>query len=191
MARHIKPILESRSVNIIGGCCGTTPAHIRELACWPAKYGARKRPLIPKNLRLSGLEPLQTFEGSNFINIGERTNVSGSKKFARLIREEKFEEALAVARQQVENGAQVIDINMDDAMLDAEKAMVRFLHLVMAEPEIARVPVMIDSSRWEVIEAGLKCLQGKAIVNSISLKEGEDVFKEHARLIIITALPPS
>ncbi len=183
MAGHVQPMLNSRSVNIIGGCCGTTPEHIRELRLLADKAAARKRPVIPKNLRLSGLEPLQTFEGSNFINIGERTNVSGSKKFARLIREEKYDEALAVARQQVENGAQVIDVNMDDAMLDAVKAMVRYLHLLMAEPEIARVPVMIDSSRWEVIEAGLKCLQGKAIVNSISLKEGEAAFKEHARLI--------
>jgi len=183
MAGHVQSILNSRSVNIIGGCCGTTPEHIRELRLLADKAVVRKRPVIPKNLRLSGLEPLQTFEGSNFINIGERTNVSGSKKFARLIREEKYDEALAVARQQVENGAQVIDVNMDDAMLDAVKAMVRFLHLVMAEPEIARVPVMIDSSRWEVIEAGLRCLQGKAIVNSISLKEGETAFKEHAGLI--------
>jgi 5-methyltetrahydrofolate--homocysteine methyltransferase len=183
MAGHVQPMLNSRSVNIIGGCCGTTPEHIRELRLLADKAVVRKRPVIPKNLRLSGLEPLQTFEGSNFINIGERTNVSGSKKFARLIREEKYDEALAVARQQVENGAQVIDVNMDDAMLDAVKAMVRFLHLVMAEPEIARVPVMIDSSRWEVIEAGLRCLQGKAIVNSISLKEGEAAFKEHAGLI--------
>lgn len=183
MAAHVKPILANRAVNIIGGCCGTTPEHIRELSLLASKYEVRKRPVIPRNLRLSGLEPLQTFEGSNFINIGERTNVSGSRMFARLIREEKYDEALAVARQQVENGAQVIDINMDDALLDAEKAMVRFLHLLMAEPEIAKVPVMIDSSKWTVIEAGLKCLQGKAIVNSISLKEGEEAFKTHARLI--------
>ena len=134
-------------------------------------------------LHLSGLEPLVYFPGSNFINIGERTNVAGSRQFARLIREEKYEEALAVARQQVENGAQVIDINMDDAMLDAEKAMVRFLNLLAADPDIARVPVMIDSSKWHVIEAGLKCLQGKAIVNSISLKDGEEAFKEKARKI--------
>jgi 5-methyltetrahydrofolate--homocysteine methyltransferase len=183
MAAHVKPIFTNRAVNIIGGCCGTTPEHIRELSILAAKYEVRKRPVIQRNLRLSGLEPLQTFEGSNFINIGERTNVSGSRIFARLIREEKYDEALAVARQQVENGAQIIDINMDDAMLDAEKAMVRFLHLLMAEPEIAKVPVMIDSSKWEVIESGLKCLQGKAIVNSISLKEGEEAFKAHARLI--------
>ena len=183
MAGHVKPMLHSQAINIIGGCCGTTPEHIHELSLLAAKAVVRKRPIIPKKLNLSGLEPLQAFEGSNFINIGERTNVSGSRKFARLIREEKYDEALAIARLQVESGAQVIDVNMDDAMLDARKAMVRFLHLVMAEPEIARVPVMIDSSRWDVIEAGLKCLQGKAIVNSISLKEGVEVFKEHARLV--------
>lgn len=183
MAGHMKPMLGSKAVNIIGGCCGTTPDHIRELSRLAAGVETRTRPVIPRKLNLSGLEPLQTFPGSNFINIGERTNVSGSKKFARLIREEKFDEALSIARQQVENGAQVIDVNMDDAMLDAEKSMVRFLHLVMAEPEIARVPVMIDSSKWSVIEAGLKCLQGKAIVNSISLKEGEEAFLHHARLV--------
>ncbi|HPG34522.1 MAG TPA: dihydropteroate synthase, partial [Lentimicrobium sp.] len=183
MARLVKPVLANRSVNIIGGCCGTTPDHIRALSQLAARASVRPRPVVPKKLRLSGLEPFQTYEGSNFINIGERTNVSGSRKFARLIRNEKFDEALAIARHQVENGAQIIDVNMDDALLDAEKAMVRFLNLLMAEPEIAKVPVMIDSSRWEVIEAGLKCLQGKAIVNSISLKEGEQVFKDHARLI--------
>jgi 5-methyltetrahydrofolate--homocysteine methyltransferase len=183
MATHVSPILKNRSVNIIGGCCGTTPDHIRELC--NAARGCEPRPLphIEQHLRLSGLEPLLVFENSNFINIGERTNVSGSKKFARLIREEKYDEALSVARQQVEAGAQVLDVSMDDAMLDARREMVRFLHLLMSEPEIARVPVMIDSSKWEVIEAGLKCLQGKAIVNSISLKEGETVFREHARKI--------
>ena len=131
-------------------------------------------------MRLSGLEPLTIFKGSNFINIGERTNVSGSKKFARLIMEERYEEALSVARQQVENGAQVIDISMDEAMLDAEKAMVRFLHMIASEPDIARVPLMIDSSKWSVIYSGLKCIQGKPIVNSISLKEGEEIFRKHA-----------
>ncbi len=140
-------------------------------------------PPATDSLKLSGLEPLVYFPGSNFINIGERTNVAGSKVFARLIRDEKFEEALTIARQQVENGAQVIDINMDDAMLDAEKSMVRFLNLLSADPDIARVPVMLDSSKWPVIEAGLKCLQGKAIVNSISLKDGEEAFKEKARKI--------
>ncbi len=132
---------------------------------------------------LSGLEPLTISRESNFVNIGERTNVSGSIKFARLIQEEKYEEALVVARDQVEGGAQIIDICMDDAMLDAEKCMVKFLHLVMAEPEIAKLPVMIDSSKWSVIEAGLKCVQGKSIVNSISLKEGEASFIEQARKV--------
>ena len=183
MASHVKPILHNKSVNIIGGCCGTTPEHIKELCNIAQQASPRHIPLLDKHLRLSGLEPLMVFEKSNFINIGERTNVSGSKKFARLIREEKYDEALAVARQQVEAGAQVLDINMDDALLDAKREMTRFLHLLMSEPEIARVPIMIDSSKWEVIEAGLKCLQGKAIVNSISMKEGEQVFREHARKI--------
>lgn len=184
MANHFKPIIHNHSVNIIGGCCGTTPEHIRELAKIAEQQSSvRAIPNIDKHLRLSGLEPLLIFENSNFINIGERTNVSGSKKFARLIREEKYDEALSVARQQVESGAQVLDVNMDDAMLDAKREMTRFLHLLMSEPEIARVPIMIDSSKWEVIEAGLQCLQGKAIVNSISLKEGEEVFREHARKI--------
>ncbi len=183
MAGFMHPLLQNNSVNIIGGCCGTTPAHIRALSKLAEKANARI-PIPPNhNLKLSGLEPLLVFAGSNFINIGERTNVSGSRKFARLIREEKYDKALDIARQQVENGAQAIDINMDDAMLDAEKAMVNFLNRVMTEPEIAKVPVMIDSSRWEVIEAGLKCVQGKAIVNSISLKEGEEVFKHHAGLV--------
>jgi 5-methyltetrahydrofolate--homocysteine methyltransferase len=183
MAHHIQPILNNKSVNIIGGCCGTTPEHIKELCKIAEKSTPRHIPTIEKHLRLSGLEPLMVFENSNFINIGERTNVSGSKKFARLIREEKYDEALSVARQQVDSGAQVLDINMDDALLDAKREMTRYLNLLMAEPEIARVPIMIDSSKWEVIEAGLKCLQGKAIVNSISMKEGEDAFREHARKI--------
>ena len=132
---------------------------------------------------LSGLEPLSIGEGSLFVNVGERTNVTGSKAFARMILEGRYEDALAVARQQVENGAQVIDINMDEAMLDSQAAMVRFLNLIAGEPDIARVPIMIDSSKWEVIEAGLRCIQGKGIVNSISMKEGVDAFKHHARLI--------
>lgn len=183
MAVQIRDFLDNRFVNIIGGCCGTTPDHIRAFAALAAKAAVRAVPQESGSLRLSGLEPLVSFPGSNFINIGERTNVAGSRVFARLIREEKFEEALTVARQQVENGAQVLDINMDDAMLDAENSMVRFLNLLSAEPEIARVPVMIDSSKWNVIEAGLKCLQGKAIVNSISLKDGEEAFREKARKI--------
>ncbi|MCA3883836.1 MAG: dihydropteroate synthase, partial [Burkholderia sp.] len=134
-------------------------------------------------MRLAGLEPFNVTSGTLFINVGERTNVTGSKAFARMILNGQFDEALAVARQQVENGAQVIDINMDEAMLDSKAAMVRFLNLIASEPDIARVPIMIDSSKWEVIEAGLKCVQGKAIVNSISLKEGEDAFRHHANLI--------
>jgi 5-methyltetrahydrofolate--homocysteine methyltransferase len=180
MAAQIRDFADHRFVNIIGGCCGTTPDHIREFAAIADKAAPREKPENDHHLKLSGLEPLLVYPGSNFINIGERTNVSGSRQFARLIREEKFEEALVVARQQVENGAQIIDINMDDAMLDAEKAMVRFLHHIASEPDIARVPIMIDSSKWSVLEAGLKCVQGKAIVNSISLKEGEAEFKRQA-----------
>ena len=183
MARQLKDFLDHGFANIIGGCCGTTPDHIREFVKLAGQADPRKKPENKHNLKLSGLEPLIVFEGSNFINIGERTNVSGSIKFARLIREEKYEEALSVARQQVENGAQVIDINMDDAMLDAESVMVEFLNLIASEPDIARVPIMIDSSKWSVIEAGLKCIQGKAIVNSISLKEGEDEFIKRASKI--------
>jgi 5-methyltetrahydrofolate--homocysteine methyltransferase len=183
MALEVKKMTDNGDVNIIGGCCGTTPAHIRELAKLAAKTKPRELPHIEPELRLSGLEPLQVFEGSNFINIGERTNVSGSRKFARLIANEKYEEALSIARGQVDGGAQVIDINMDDAMLDSEKSMVRFLHLIQSEPDIARVPIMIDSSKWSVLEAGLKCLQGKAIVNSISMKEGEEAFRDHAHKV--------
>jgi len=183
MAAYIRDFLDNRLVNIVGGCCGTTPDHIHAFAKIAENALVRAIPEARGSLRLSGLEPLVNFQGSNFINIGERTNVAGSKMFARLIREEKYEEALAVARQQVENGAQVIDINMDDALLDAEKAMVRFLRLLSADPDIARVPVMIDSSKWPVIEAGLKCLQGKAIVNSISLKDGEADFINKASKI--------
>jgi 5-methyltetrahydrofolate--homocysteine methyltransferase len=180
MGAHLKDFVDHRFVNIIGGCCGTTPDHIREFAAIADKAAPREKPENDHHLKLSGLEPLLVYPGSNFINIGERTNVSGSRQFARLIREEKFEEALVVARQQVENGAQIIDINMDDAMLDAEKVMVRFLHHIASEPDIAKVPIMIDSSKWSVLEAGLKCVQGKAIVNSISLKEGESEFKRQA-----------
>ncbi|MCD4791228.1 MAG: methionine synthase [Bacteroidales bacterium] len=183
MSVHIKDFLNNNFVNIIGGCCGTTPDHIRKFVKLAEKATPRKKPETEHRLKLSGLEPLIIYKGSNFINIGERTNVSGSRKFARLISEEKYEEALSIARQQVENGAQIIDINMDDAMLDAEKSMVNFLNLVAAEPEIAKVPIMIDSSKWTVIEAGLKCIQGKAIVNSISLKDGEEEFKRRAAKI--------
>jgi len=183
MAGYLKDYLDNSFVNIIGGCCGTTPEHIHAFTEIAAQ--AKPHELVKANLntKLSGLEPVTITENTNFVNIGERCNVAGSRKFARLIREEKYEEALSIARAQVENGAQVIDINMDDAMLDAEKEMVTFLNLIMADPDIARLPIMIDSSKWNVIEAGLKCLQGKAIVNSISLKEGEEVFIEQAKKI--------
>ena len=183
MTDQLKEFLEAGAVNIIGGCCGTTPSHIRAFCILAAGYPPRKVPAIAVHTRLSGLEPLTISRESNFINIGERTNVAGSAKFAGLIRGGNYEEALSVAREQVEGGAQVLDICMDDAMLDAEKCMVRFLHLLASEPDIARVPVMIDSSKWSVIEAGLKCVQGKPVVNSISLKEGEEVFLEQARKI--------
>ena len=183
MTGQFREFLESGSVNIIGGCCGTTPEHIKAFSGLAENYTPRLVPKIRHITSLSGLEPLSVSRESNFVNIGERTNVSGSIKFAGLIREEKYEEALAVARNQVEGGAQILDICMDDAMLDAEKCMVRFLSLVMAEPEIAKLPIMIDSSKWSVIEAGLKCVQGKSIVNSISLKEGEDAFKRQAQKV--------
>lgn len=183
MATFMKDFLERKLVNIIGGCCGTTPDHIRKFATLAENAPVRTPPPREHKLTLSGLEPLVVYPGSNFINIGERTNVSGSRKFARLIREEKYSEALSVAREMVEGGAQIIDVNMDDAMIDGEKAMVKFLNLLSAEPDIARVPVMIDSSNFRVIEAGLKCLQGKSIVNSISLKEGENIFLEQAQKI--------
>jgi 5-methyltetrahydrofolate--homocysteine methyltransferase len=183
MAGQLKDFVEQGLVNIVGGCCGTTPEHIRAFSNIIANYQPRTKPVIKKETVLSGLEPLIISKENNFINIGERTNVMGSKKFARLIREENYEEALSVARQQVDGGAQVIDICMDEAMIDAPKAMVRFLNLLASDPEIARVPVMIDSSKWEVIEGALKCTQGKSIVNSISLKEGENAFREKAKKI--------
>jgi 5-methyltetrahydrofolate--homocysteine methyltransferase len=183
MGGHIKDYLDNQFVNIIGGCCGTTPAHIREFARM-AQYAHPHEVKTHDHLtRFTGLEPVTITPEANFLNIGERCNVSGSRKFARLIREGKYEEALSIARDQVENGAQAIDINIDDAMLDAEKEMVTFLNLLMAEPDIARLPVMIDSSKWNVIEAGLKCVQGKAIVNSISMKEGEEIFRDQARKV--------
>jgi 5-methyltetrahydrofolate--homocysteine methyltransferase len=178
----IKEFAQSGFVNIVGGCCGTTPAHIKAIADAVSEIAPRRIPDIPKKLRLSGLEPLGIGDDSLFVNVGERTNVTGSKAFARLILGNNYAEALSVARNQVESGAQIIDINMDEAMLDSQKAMVKFLNLIAAEPDISRVPVMIDSSKWSVIEAGLKCVQGKAIINSISLKEGEAEFIEHAKL---------
>jgi 5-methyltetrahydrofolate--homocysteine methyltransferase len=173
---------ESGFLNIVGGCCGTTPAHIAAVAAAVRDLPPRRVPAIGKKLRLAGLEPLNIDESSLFVNVGERTNVTGSKAFARLVLAGNFPEALSVARQQVENGAQVIDVNMDEAMLDSPRAMATFLNLAAVEPDIARVPVMIDSSKWSVIEAGLKCVQSKPIVNSISLKEGEAEFLRHARL---------
>ena len=181
-AGFIREWAEAGWLNITGGCCGTTPAHIKAIAETVAPFKPRATPAIEPRLRLSGLEPCNIGEDSLFVNVGERTNVTGSKAFARLILAGDYAEALSVARQQVENGAQVIDVNMDEAMLDSAAAMAKFLNLVAAEPDIARVPVMIDSSKWSVIEAGLKCVQGKAIVNSISLKEGEAEFVKHAKL---------
>jgi 5-methyltetrahydrofolate--homocysteine methyltransferase len=183
MASVTEEFMKEGWVNIIGGCCGTTPQHIRKISDTAKKYKPRLKPVITKFTRLSGLEALTITPETNFVNIGERTNVSGSIKFARLIKEEKYDEALAVARNQVEGGAQVIDICMDEAMLDSEKAMVKFVNLIMAEPDIAKLPLMIDSSRWNVIESALKCIQGKSIVNSISLKEGDEAFLKHARLV--------
>ena len=178
----LKDFADSGFVNIAGGCCGTTPDHIRAIAETVKTIAPRKLPDVPTAMRLSGLEPFVIDEDSLFVNVGERTNVTGSKAFARLILNEQYDEALAVARQQVENGAQIIDINMDEAMLDSVAAMTRFLNLIASEPDIARVPIMIDSSKWSVIEAGLKCVQGKAVVNSISMKEGEEEFLRQATL---------
>jgi 5-methyltetrahydrofolate--homocysteine methyltransferase len=183
MAELVEDFLQNGFVNIVGGCCGTTSEHIRQIAKVAANYKPRKLPEIPCRTQLSGLESVAICEGRNFVNIGERTNVSGSKKFAQLIRDENFEAALNVARHQVINGAQIIDVSMDDAMIDAEKVLPEFLFLIASEPDIAKVPVMIDSSKWTVIEAGLKCLQGKSIVNSISLKEGEEDFIAKAKKI--------
>jgi len=183
MAELVKEFAESGFLNIAGGCCGTTPEHIQAIAQNLRGKKPRTIPTIKPYCRLSGLEALTITPDCNFINIGERTNVAGSRKFLRLIKEENFEEALQVARQQVENGAQIIDINMDEGMLDAKKAMVNFLHLIASEPEICRVPIMLDSSDWSVLEAGLQCVQGKGIVNSISLKEGKEAFIEKARLV--------
>ncbi|BBB69681.1 methionine synthase [Undibacterium sp. YM2] len=178
----LKEFAEAGFINIAGGCCGTTPDHIKAIADILQSKTPRDIPTVPPAMRLSGLEPFTIDESSLFVNVGERTNVTGSKAFARLILNEQYDEALAVARQQVENGAQVIDINMDEAMLDSLAAMTRFLNLIASEPDIARVPIMIDSSKWTVIEAGLKCVQGKAIVNSISMKEGEAEFLRQATL---------
>jgi 5-methyltetrahydrofolate--homocysteine methyltransferase len=179
----VEEFLSSGFMNIIGGCCGTTPAHIAEIARVAAKYPPRIIPTFEPIQKLSGLEPLNITKETNYVNIGERCNVTGSKKFARLIRENDYEAAIAVAREQVDGGAQVIDVNLDEGMIDGVEAMKTFLNLLMAEPDIAKLPIMIDSSKWEVIEAGLKCVQGKSIVNSISLKEGEAKFIESAEKV--------
>lgn len=179
----LREFAQSGLVNVVGGCCGTTPDHIRAIAEAVRGIAPRKKPVITPTLCLSGLEPFVARPDINFINVGERTNVTGSKKFLRLIQQDKYEEALGIAQQQVENGAQIIDVNMDEGMLDALSTMTRFLNLIMAEPAISRVPIMIDSSKFHVIEAALKCVQGKCVVNSISLKEGEQEFLDHARIV--------
>ncbi len=183
MATTIESFIKEGYINIVGGCCGSTPDHIQAIANVASRYQPRQLPDAEPYQKLSGLEPLKITELTNFVNVGERTNVTGSKAFARLIKAGDYEAALAVARQQVENGAQIVDVNMDEGMLDSVEAMTTFVNLIASEPDIARVPLMIDSSKWEVIEAGLKCVQGKAIVNSISLKEGEEAFIERAQLV--------
>jgi 5-methyltetrahydrofolate--homocysteine methyltransferase len=182
MARLIGEFAQGGLVNIVGGCCGTTPNHIAAIAAAVAPYPPRKVPLIEPRLRLSGLEPFELTPAIPFVNVGERTNVTGSARFRKLITAGDYAAALQVARDQVENGAQIIDVNMDEGLLDSEAAMVTFLHLLAAEPDIARVPVMVDSSKFQVIEAGLKCIQGKPVVNSISMKEGEEKFIHEARI---------
>jgi 5-methyltetrahydrofolate--homocysteine methyltransferase len=183
MARQIEDFARSGLVNIVGGCCGSTPDHIRAISEAVAKYPPRAIPEQPKRMKLSGLEPFTLTSEIPFVNVGERTNVTGSAKFRKLITAGDYAAALDVARDQVANGAQIIDINMDEGLIDSQQAMVEFLNLIAAEPDIARVPVMIDSSKWEIIEAGLKCVQGKPLVNSISMKEGEEAFLHHARLV--------
>ena len=183
MAKEVESWATSGYINIIGGCCGSSPEHIKAIIEAVQKHPPRKIPTIEKQCRLAGLEPLNISSDSLFVNVGERTNVTGSAKFKRLIVEGDFETALEVAKDQVENGAQIIDINMDEGMLESKEAMVRFLHLIASEPDIAKVPVMIDSSKWDIIEEGLKCIQGKGIVNSISIKEGEENFIRQAKLV--------
>ena len=184
MAGLIQEFASAGLVNVVGGCCGTSPAHIQAIAEAVEGITPRKKPVITqKDTIFSGLEALQIRPNTNFINIGERTNVTGSRKFARLIKENKYEEAISVAVDQVEGGAQILDVNMDEGLIDSEQAMTTFLNLIMAEPDISKLPIMIDSSKFSVIEAGLKCVQGKCIVNSLSLKEGEEVFKQQARVV--------
>ncbi|MBS8260396.1 methionine synthase [Roseibium polysiphoniae] len=183
MAGLIREFAEAGLVNVVGGCCGTTPAHIKAIAEAVEGLAPRAIPDVPRHMRLSGLEPFVVTPEVNFVNVGERTNVTGSARFRKLIKTGDYNTALDVARDQVENGAQIIDVNMDEGLLDSEEAMVTFLNLIAAEPDIARVPIMIDSSKWTVIEAGLKCIQGKGVVNSISMKEGEEAFIEQAKLV--------
>jgi 5-methyltetrahydrofolate--homocysteine methyltransferase len=183
MSGTLGEFAESGLINIVGGCCGTTPEHIRAIAAKVAAMTPREPSRPAAHTRLAGLEPLVITPELNFVNVGERTNVTGSAQFKKLIKDDRYDQAVEVARQQVQNGAQIIDVNMDEGLLDSEAAMTRFLNLIAAEPDIARVPLMIDSSKWSVIEAGLKCVQGKAIVNSISLKEGEEAFLSHARKV--------
>ncbi|NOU20469.1 MAG: methionine synthase, partial [Methyloglobulus sp.] len=183
MAKELEDWAASGYLNIIGGCCGTSPPHIKAIVDAVQKYSPRGIPAIEKRCRLAGLEPMSIGSDTLFVNVGERTNVTGSAAFKRLIIEGNFETALEVAKQQVENGAQIIDINMDEGMLESKEAMVRFLMLIASEPDIAKVPIMLDSSKWDILEAGLKCIQGKGIVNSISLKEGEEAFIKHAKLV--------
>ncbi|MCX2481253.1 methionine synthase [Pedobacter sp. MC2016-15] len=183
-ATLVEDFIEHGFVNIVGGCCGTTPDHIAAIAAKAKNISPRKIPVLPQYMRLSGLEPVTITPESMFVNIGERTNITGSPKFSKLILSGDYEAALTVARQQVEGGAQVIDVNMDEGMLDSEAAMTKFLNLIASEPDISKLPIMVDSSKWSVIENGLKCLQGKGIVNSISLKEGEDKFRESARKVM-------
>ncbi len=183
MATVIGEFAAQGLLNIVGGCCGTTPAHIEAIASAVKGVAPRARPALPSRLRLSGLEPLTVGPDTLFVNIGERTNVTGSRRFAKLIADGRYEDGLEVARQQVESGAQMLDVNMDEGMLDSEHAMTTFLRLIASEPAIGRVPIVIDSSKWSVIEAGLKCVQGRSVVNSISLKEGEEEFLRQARLV--------
>ena len=184
MAEVLGEFAKNGWLNLVGGCCGTTPKHIRMIAEAVSRYEPRTTPNLPITTQLSGLEPLKIGPDSLFVNVGERANVTGSIQFKKLIEKDDYEQALTIARDQVENGAQIIDVNMDEGMLDSEAAMDKFLKLIASEPDIARVPIMIDSSKWTVIQAGLKCLQGKGIVNSISLKEGEEIFLEQAREIL-------
>ena len=183
LAPQLREWVDNGWLNIVGGCCGTTPAHIAALAAAVKGKAPRRVPQVEPYLRLSGLEAVTVRPESNFVNVGERTNVTGSPVFAKLILADDYEKAVSVARQQAEGGAQIIDVNMDEGMLDSKAAMEKFLRLIAGESDIARVPVMVDSSKWEIIEAGLKCLQGKGVVNSISLKEGEEKFIAQARLV--------